>query len=306
MKPFFVFTASIIFLLNLPCSGVEIKLPSLSLISGKTYEGVTLKKKNDTQASLIHASGVATVALNDLPEEVAEKLGYSREKAEAFENEQIQNKQKKEQEIANALDFKGLRLRMPLNEIPALINNTLWSYDEMEILLERVDLKNPNTSLKLSTDDEKERNRRGLFTSEQSSEFSSIGRDGVGENAFWYGFFERRALFFDGQLAQIKVYGPGWTADKLKTNTLRWLELAEAGLTQKYGKPTEVIIPISRFSILNADAGYVVYTTKWRIRNQTIYLGVSESGSRFTPMIIFYDDQLKEKMDAHAEGKPHP
>lgn len=282
----------------------DLKFPSITLKTGKTYEGVTLKKKSETQVSIIHSSGVATAELAELSDEVAEKLGYSKEKVEALEKARINAQEEQNAAIANALDFKGLRLRLPLTAVPALVVKTLWSYDDMDILLKKVDLKNPNTTLDLDADGEEERRQNG-YSSDQASEFSSIGRDGVGDNAFWYAISDTRAEFLDGQLAQIKVYGPAWSADKLKSNTLRWLELAEAGLREKYGKPTEVIIPISKFNILNAESGYVVYVSKWKIRNQTICLGVSESDSTFTPMIVLYDDALKLKLDTLGEGKSH-
>jgi hypothetical protein len=79
--------------------------------------------------------------------------------------------------------------------------------------------------------------------------------------------------------------------------------LADNGLQKKYGKPTEIIIPLKSFNILNAESGYMVFVSKWSIRNQTIYLGVLESDSKFAPMIIYYDDDLKERLESLGEGK---
>jgi hypothetical protein len=109
-------------------------------------------------------------------------------------------------------------------------------------------LKNPNTTLSLDSDNVEERNRKG-FTGDQSNDFAAIGKDGFGENAFWYSWQSTRAQFVDGQLAEIKVYGSDWTADKLKTHTLRWLELVDAGLRKKYGEPTKEIIPLLRLDM---------------------------------------------------------
>lgn len=305
MKSHLYLAAAFLFLINPPIFADDtdgLKVPTLTLKNGQTFEEVTLKKKNDSQASLFHSSGLATVALNDLPIEIAEKLGYSKEKAEALEKSRAEVEEQKKAAILDSIDFKGLRLRLPLSEIPSMIERTLWSYDNMDILLEQVDVKSPNTTLKLSTDSGKKVSKNG-FTGDQLNDFAAIGKEGFGTNTFWYSWTTTKAQFVDGVLAQIKVFGSDWTADKLKTHTLRWLELAAEGLRKKYGEPTEVLIPLSKFNVLDAESGYVVYVSRWDIRNQTIYLGVLESESKFTPIIVFYDNALKMQIDSIEKGE---
>jgi hypothetical protein len=300
-------TSSLFLIAFLACAlqllGEEtVKIETITLKGGRTFTGVTVTKKSDIEARVIHSSGVATVPLADLPADVAAKLGYPRAEAEAAAAARLKDEQAREAAIRDALDFKGLRLGMLLNQIPRLIEETLWTFNKMDVLMERINLKDPNARLSLDSDSIEERKKKG-FSDTQAAEFSSVGRDGVGDNAFWYYISDVRVNFVDGKLAEIKVYGPSWSADRLKTSTLRWLELADNGLQKKYGKPTEIIIPLKSFNILNAESGYMVFVSKWSIRNQTIYLGVLESDSKFAPMIIYYDDDLKERLESLGEGK---
>jgi len=49
-------------------------LPETLVINGKTYKGVKASGRDDTTVSFMHNDGVATVAINDLPEAVREGL----------------------------------------------------------------------------------------------------------------------------------------------------------------------------------------------------------------------------------------
>ena len=81
-------TSSFLLIAFLACAfqllGEEtVKIETMTLKGGKTFSGATVTKKSDLEARVIHSSGVATVPLADLPDDVAAKLGYSKAEAEA-------------------------------------------------------------------------------------------------------------------------------------------------------------------------------------------------------------------------------
>ncbi len=74
------------------------KLESLKTLDGKTYSGVTISKISKESVRFIHSAGVATVSVQQLPEELLAGFGLSLAEAEVAkkEREQLQ-KQSAEQ-----------------------------------------------------------------------------------------------------------------------------------------------------------------------------------------------------------------
>jgi hypothetical protein len=280
----------------------DVRLQTLTLKNGNTYDAAVLKKISATQATLVHSSGVANVELDQLPDDIASKLGYSHENKEAAERAKKEIEQKQKAATADAIDFKGLRLRMPLTEMQSLVDKTLWSFDSIDILQKRVNLNSPYAHLSLQADDPNAPKNKAV-TGDQYNTFRSVGKEGFGAGTCWYSWWDVYVQFVDGKLAMIHVSGLDRSADELKTDTLRWLEFAEAGLRKKYGDPAEVRIPLDKFTILDTLSNSVVFVSRWAVRGQTIYLGVSQSDSKFKPVIILYDDDLQNKFAELGKGE---
>jgi len=104
-----------------------VKLDRL-LLSGHEYTTVTLAKKDANHALLIHATGVATILLADLPADLRQRLGYdpeaAKQAAEAAARAEAMARGKAEAE-ADKLKSSGLAGTKP-------ISIHLWVSDNRE------------------------------------------------------------------------------------------------------------------------------------------------------------------------------
>ena len=287
-------------------------MEKITLKDGRVFENSTIKKKGENMVSIIHSSGILSVPMKDLPDDVSIQLGYSHEEATKKEEAQLRQIEREKVEQAKSVSFKGLRLRMKLIDLPQFFQTTLWSFSSSLLELQTLDPKqyaislrklDQNINLSGVSWDEADARKKGL-TKEQQRDFYEIGCEGVGDNATSYRWDHVAATFHKGLLAEFQVKGESNSADELQTKTISWLTLAERGLRERYGIPTEVIIPVHKFSILDTEAGYAKYLVRWKIEEQTITLGVSTNDSKFRPVIIFSDLPLMSELN--ISGAPIP
>jgi hypothetical protein len=70
-----------------------VKYATLNTKSGKTYTGVTIREATTTHVKILHASGIATIAFEDLPKNVQKALNYDPVKAAEYAKAQAAKQQ---------------------------------------------------------------------------------------------------------------------------------------------------------------------------------------------------------------------
>jgi hypothetical protein len=91
------------------------------------------------------------------------------------------------------------------------------------------------------------------------------------------------------------VSGPSYNASKLQTSVKWWLEMANMGLSKKYGPPTRKLVGLDSFNIFDCKSDRFNSFLEWKIRNKTISIGVSVNESKYTPEISYMDDEIAAK-----------
>jgi hypothetical protein len=79
----------------------EIKVELLD-VGGKTYKQATIKKIDETSASLMHEDGGKRVLLSQLPNDIQAQLGYDKKKEQAAQEAQ----EKSNKAINSLLEFE--------------------------------------------------------------------------------------------------------------------------------------------------------------------------------------------------------
>lgn len=235
----------------------------------------------------------------------AEQYEINRKNEEDIKNNLIA---KQKEEELNAVGFKGLNLGMPIERFQNLIYSTRWSIVYSESASKKhiaggsykdrsIDFSIPKQSFKLETDGSAY-NEYGIYDNsslelsvDEKNNFRSIGSRGDIKYEWWSVFI----TFYEGILSTIIVSGISDSANKLQTSIQSWLQMAEIGLTNKYGNPTKKIKPLDSFNIFDCKSDQFSSFMEWNVRGKTISLGISENESKYTPQIIYIDDEMASK-----------
>lgn len=308
----YFFLTILFFLLGSISYAQEIR--ELSTKAGQTYVQVTIQKVEPDGIRIFHSEGAIKIPFSDLSEDIQKQFNYgektaaelvaANKKAEQEREQTHQTKQlNKNEKLSKSLDFKGLKLRLPIEDVGHFLKSSLWCYDRMGVFLGRKpDLSKQNQTIKLQIEGPEDAERKG-FSKEQRNAILTIGRRGVGDEMKWHIWESAYATFFDGKIAEIKVYGTALPADQFKTRTLDWLQLAEMGLTEKYGEPKKRFFQLSDFNILKTETRYIKFISRWKVGDQTITTGVVEDDFRYAPVILYSDETLSARMEAASAGK---
>ena len=237
------------------------------------------------------------------------KLSEQKQEEEKLKRESIELKRLEELKIVS---FKGLKLRLPLSELKDLLYNTPWGIDKLKqsSYHDKYDFSDPNLEIELNKQANLGSNDwkscydkpKLFFTENEMEDFGLIGVKGTGQYNFVYEWDKCMARFHEGRLAEIRVKGHFRDATFLG-EYITWLQLAKVGLKKKYGEPSDIYIPLEKFNILDTKSGYFVYLEEWRVHNQTIRIGISESDFKFAPIIVFSDDELMEKIESAGKAE---
>jgi hypothetical protein len=242
----------------------------------------------------------------------AEQYEKKRKEEEDFKNNLIA---KQKEEELNAVGFKGLNLGMPIERFQNLIYSTRWSVVYSELATKKfitggsykdrsIDFSIPKQSFKLDTDGSpyneygKYDNPNLELSDDEKNNFRSIGKEGD----FWYNWWSVFVRFYEGKLSTIIVEGSSYSADKLQTSIKSWLHMAKMGLANKYGNPTKQIKSLDSFNIFDCKSDQFSSFLVWNVRNKTILLGVNEHENKYSPQIMYIDDELANKR--HKEEQP--
>jgi len=215
---------------------------------------------------------------------------------------------KQKEEELNAVGFKGLNLGTPIERFQNLIYSTRWSIVYSELATKKIitggsykdrsiDFSIPKQSFRLETDGSPY-NEYGKYDNpslelsvDEKNNFRSIGSKGDIKYEWWSVFI----TFYEGILSTIIVSGISDSANKLQTSIQSWLQMAEIGLTNKYGSPTKKIKPLDSFNIFDCKTDQFSSFVEWNVRGKTISLGISENESKYTPQIIYIDNEMAAK-----------
>jgi len=177
-----------------------------------------------------------------------------------------------------SVDFQGLRLGLPLKELPVFVNQKQW----------KIVLGGFESSLNLN---------------KLSQEVIIDGVREIGAEADKSNYYNVEgviASFYNGQLAQITVDGfqyPDFATAR------RWLDFAAAGLTKKYGHPQITESAIEKLTVASFKPGVFSPFLGWKIGSRLIILGGSGLHGRYMPQVIYTDIKLKEQMETTAKSE---
>ena len=285
---------------------------SVSVIKG-TY--VSIVKLDGKNVRVRHNNLEAAIPIEktDLPEfleresanaRLEESARAERDKNQQQANAELQKKMDEEaQRLKDSLDFKGLKLLLSIKDLKRFFDSSLWCYEKQNIwLYGPPDLRQESQRIKLGLDEDNDLSKGG-YTHEQKLDALAVGKVGVGADSQWVFWDSVYAVFYEGRIAKISVYGYDLPADQLKTRVLQWLELADRGLRKKYGEPSRVFFPLNNLNVLHSEAGFVTYIQRWDIGNQSITLGVVEGDFRYAPVIMYSDNELTKRMEEAAKGE---
>jgi len=176
------------------------------------------------------------------------------------------------------VDFQGLRLGLPLKELPAFVNQKKWKF-ALDAFQDSINTNKPSQAILID----------------------SVGDIGAeADKSFHYGVYGLLASFYNGQLAELTVGGPEYPE---LIRAQRWIGFAVAGISKKYGEPQQVIIPIENLTATNFQPGVVTHFLRWKVGSRMIILGGTGGRGRYQPQVIYTDLRLKEQMEKAAKSE---
>ena len=188
-----------------------------------------------------------------------------------------------EEEIRSRLEFKGLRLGMTPAEVSMLTQSTEWNF------MFPVRSGTQQEPIFLNWDNN------------ASISFRTIVSKGPEGHKSYYGWRYAFTKFADNRIYSIEVSGPEWTADYIDTSLKDWLKMAYSALIEKYGKPTETLLPIEDINIFSFKPGYGVFLYKWVVNDQRISLTIGSYESEYYGSIDYLDLKVQKNMNDNTK-----
>ncbi len=113
------------------------KFAKLNTKSGKTYAGVTVREATPTHLKIFHASGIATIAIEDLPKDIQRFLKY--DSVKAAEYAEAQATEQKSLATAESRRRRAEWLKLPSSKRytiqPAIANGISLRYEDNHSLV---------------------------------------------------------------------------------------------------------------------------------------------------------------------------
>jgi len=107
-----------------------VEVPETLVVDGQTYKGVVYQSHDAARLKIMHESGVANLAIADLPTEMQTKLGYDPHEAASAE------KALQQQQAQARAEAKRQQLRKQIQEKALVVVGTIFQVVEGGILLE--------------------------------------------------------------------------------------------------------------------------------------------------------------------------
>ena len=189
------------------------------------------------------------------------------------------------------LIFKGIYLGMTFDELKkkALKKEVPWKYEKFN---GPTDLYEP-------------RDRRGddfaFFLNEKDR---WIGYEGEGKEKRYYKIYETREKWFEQRIVSISIVSPVFHADQINTNFKEWMRFAISELEKKYGKPTEIKVPVDSLSIFHFKSREAMICYRWERLRERIDVYVTEQHFQYHCIINF--ENIEGVMNKYNADKRNP
>jgi len=110
--------------LPLMLSVLAVELPSILIVNGQTYNGVTYQSHSASRLNIMHESGVASLPIGSLSADLREQLGYSEEAAKAAEREAAEAQA--QAQVTRAEQARAIAAKQRLEKIGETISSTIF------------------------------------------------------------------------------------------------------------------------------------------------------------------------------------
>jgi len=231
-----------------------------------TTERSDYERQQDQRLQLVDAANKRQAAKVEA-QLIAQREAASRRQQQASRDQE-------EAERKDNIDFKGLRLGMTSKQINTFAEQSHWMQsDDSEGYYYMKSAESPRGSEDIASVD-------GQFYS-------------------WERIYPGGS--YQDHLLEIRVmsdyYGPRDIENGLKP----WLHAVYIALVNKYGSPTQVLIPIDHVSITSFEDGAYVYLGRWVINDQVVGLAIHTHDSRYDGGILYRDARLVSKRKAEQK-----
>ncbi|MBL7986970.1 MAG: hypothetical protein JNJ94_02755 [Chlorobi bacterium] len=210
-------------------------------------------------------------------------------------------------------DFKGLRLGMTIQEVNALITTTRWGWKSRDQKIQNAPEKDDSIFYRegygypLIADGSFD----NLDRVSDKDTFMVIGCENVRGSYTCYSFQEAMIEPYEGKAMRLTVTGTDYKYSYASL-VLGWCEVAQHGLTEKYGKPTKVNYKIEGKSLIDMEPSHIYTMVEWieykdakRKKNPLWSIAIKlhlSSKKVWTPEIA-YTDLVALKASAEKEKK---
>jgi hypothetical protein len=180
--------------------------------------------------------------------------------------------------MGKPLTFKGLYLGMTLSELKDKSKNKIipWEFS----IKDRIDYIDYNGNE------------------------DWIGYEGEGDQIKYYRMHFSYIDWYNDRIIGINIASKSVNADYIDTYIKEWMRFAANELERKFGRPTKIIIPANKLSILDFKSHFSAYCYKWERRNERITVSAVEGDSTYSCMISFEDVEGIHNMEINKKKNP--
>ena len=107
--------------------------------------------------------------------------------------------------------------------------------------------------------------------------------------------------FFNDKIFQITIVSYNSKAFEIDRYLKEWANFVFKAINIKYGKPSQILIPINSINIFTTKNGFSTTLVKWKTRKQSIKLQFTQEEFKFYTSIRFIDDSVISKINSQRK-----